>query len=670
MVSSGGWPSSPQSLPLAGCVVSISGTIRGLTHLSIVRDIISPLGATFVSKMEPDRGHTHLVATHSDYRKSSSKVRYAKAKNIHIVTITWLLDSLEHMSRMDESAYSFDAIGSGALGQKRKATQEPVEDCDDDDHAREKSKRSKGEAQEQDLETTKQPDGQIAKSLDVRVSLDFNTRRWGYADYEVYVDDNGVIYDAVLNQSNSSRNNNKFYKLQVIRNIKNRFVCWTRYGRVGTEGAGQPLVNDGSRGLALHEFTSKFHSKTGLTWDERGKPPIPGKYTFVERSYDQDSDDDMEDLEDDESKASKSKLSKPVQELMELIFNKQYFAATMKELNYDARRLPLGKLSRNTINRGFKALKALSAFLDDPTSVSSQYQGTHDQINEQLSNRYFSIIPHSFKRNAPPIIRSPYLLKQEIELLESLEGMKDASLLMNGAKENNVNTLDNQFRSLGMEEMTPLSYTSDEFIQLKDYLMGTRGETHMANYQVSQIFRIERSGEKDRIEGMFPMRQNRRLLWHGSRCTNFGGILSQGLRIAPPEAPSTGYMFGKGIYMADMSSKSANYCCSSASNGHALILLCEAELGRPVQGLTENSPFAAVTAKQRGFLSTWGMGKTGPSLWKDAECIHPSLKGVLIPDTSVKPGPTGIDNTRLLYNEYIAYNVSQVRLRYLFRVRM
>ena len=30
---------------------------------------------------------------------------------------------------------------------------------------------------------------------------------------------------------------------------------------------------------------------------------------------------------------------------------------------------------------------------------------------------------------------------------------------------------------------------------------------------------------------------NRMLLWHGSVLTNFGGILSQGLKIAPPEAP-------------------------------------------------------------------------------------------------------------------------------------
>ena len=43
------------------------------------------------------------------------------------------------------------------------------------------------------------------------------------------------------------------------------------------------------------------------------------------------------------------------------------------------------------------------------------------------------------------------------------------------------------------------------------------------------------------------------LLWHGSRTTNFAGILQQGLRIAPPEAPVNGYMFGKGVYFADVS---------------------------------------------------------------------------------------------------------------------
>jgi hypothetical protein len=48
-----------------------------------------------------------------------------------------------------------------------------------------------------------------------------------------------------------------------------------------------------------------------------------------------------------------------------------------------------------------------------------------------------------------------------------------------------------------------------------------------------------------------------------------------GLRIAPPEAPVTGYMFGKGVYFADMFSKSANYCYASEASRSGVLLLCE-----------------------------------------------------------------------------------------------
>lgn len=66
------------------------------------------------------------------------------------------------------------------------------------------------------------------------------------------------------------------------------------------------------------------------------------------------------------------------------------------------------------------------------------------------------------------------------------------------------------------------------------------------------------------------------LLWHGSRIANFVGILSQGLRIAPPEAPVSGYLFGKGIYLADLAEKSIHYCRSGTSP-KALILLIEVQ---------------------------------------------------------------------------------------------
>jgi poly [ADP-ribose] polymerase len=40
------------------------------------------------------------------------------------------------------------------------------------------------------------------------------------------------------------------------------------------------------------------------------------------------------------------------------------------------------------------------------------------------------------------------------------------------------------------------------------------------------------------------------------------------------------------------------------------------------------------------------------------------------PDTSVLPNTEPVPGGHLQYNEFIAYDVAQVRLRYLFRVQM
>ena len=82
------------------------------------------------------------------------------------------------------------------------------------------------------------------------------------------------------------------------------------------------------------------------------------------------------------------------------------------------------------------------------------------------------------------------------------------------------------------------------------------------------------------------------------------------------------------MYLADMSSKSANYCSHYISNNEALLLLCEAELGNPIQELTDATYSAGEDALAKNMLSTWGKGMTGPKAWKDAECIHANLKGV------------------------------------------
>lgn len=445
---------------------------------------------------------------------------------------------------------------------------------------------------------------------------------------------------------------------------------WTRWGRVGERGQSKVLGN-GSVSDAKAQFEKKFKEKSGLPWQNRMDEPLPKKYVFLEKSYQPDSDTE-EDAKPSNGKEGAREgpppctLEPDVQKLMQLIFNQKYFAAAMTDMNYDLDKLPLGKLSKATIMRGFQTLKDLSILVDDPTSASADSMSVED-----LSNRYYSLIPHNFRRDRPPIINSQDTVKREIELLETLADMKEATNILKAEidERNSVHPLDRQYRGLGMEEMTPLDPNGTEFKLLGEYLMNTRGRTHAVNYSIENIFRIERHGEKKRF--IADKISDRRLLWHGSRATNFGGILSQGLRIAPPEAPATGYMFGKGIYLADMSSKSVNYCVPGISDGTALLLLCEAELGDPMQELTNAEYNAAYSAKAKGMWSTFGKGTTGPSTWQDASCVHPSLKGIKMPDTSRKaPGPTGVPGASLLYNEYIAYDVSQIRLRYLFRVKV
>lgn len=77
--------------------------------------------------------------------------------------------------------------------------------------------------------------------------------------------------------------------------------------------------------------------------------------------------------------------------------------------------------------------------------------------------------------------------------------------------------------------------------------------------KIDEIYEVVRENEQKSYNTKLG---NNMLLWHGSRVSNFVGILSQGLRIAPPEAPVSGYLFGKGIYLADMAEKSINYCRS------------------------------------------------------------------------------------------------------------
>lgn len=82
--------------------------------------------------------------------------------------------------------------------------------------------------------------------------------------------------------------------------------------------------------------------------------------------------------------------------------------------------------------------------------------------------------------------------------------------------------------------------------------------------------------------------------------------------------------------MADISSKSAQYCASGMSGGTGLLLLVEAELGKPMYEIPTGDSGAEQEAKKRGCYSTLGVGRQAPQGWTDADFINEDLKGVQV----------------------------------------
>ena len=65
--------------------------------------------------------------------------------------------------------------------------------------------------------------------------------------------------------------------------------------------------------------------------------------------------------------------------------------------------------------------------------------------------------------------------------------------------------------------------------------------------------------DRDRSTADTKLPRNRLVLFHSTKVSNVIGILVKGLCVVPPEAPTTGYRFGKGIYFADAFDKAAQY---------------------------------------------------------------------------------------------------------------
>ncbi|XP_066927889.1 protein mono-ADP-ribosyltransferase PARP3-like [Clytia hemisphaerica] len=468
-------------------------------------------------------------------------------------------------------------------------------------------------------------------------------------------------YDCMLNQTNIGANNNKFYIIQLF-SIGTNYWVWTRWGRVGDSGQ-NALKGPTSLDAAKKEFEKKFRDKTKNKWEDRANfKPASGKYTMIEIDTGADSQDiaEMEnklttlDDVDGPSSSKKSKqtspctLDKETQDLIKLIFDNDMFKEAMANFDIDVKKMPLGKLSKAQIAKGFEVLEELEEV------IKKNARNTTAMNN--LTSKFFTLIPHNFGRKRPPTINGLEILQKKMEMLMVLGDIEVAQSLQKGpVKTENGDVphpLDANYGLLNCG-LTLVDKKSETYKIIDTYVQNTKyGSTLL------EVWEVDRDGEDKRFDEHKDI-EHRKLLWHGTNVAVVVAILKSGLRIMP----HSGGRVGRGIYFASEHSKSAAYVGSSR-DGTGIMFLNEVALGK--QHIIHQDD-SSLRAAPKGSDSVLAQGCREPDPSKEVT-IQMDGNDVIVPQG--KPISNDLDYTSFHQSEYLVYKESQCRIRYLLKFKM
>ncbi|XP_074078925.1 poly [ADP-ribose] polymerase 1 isoform X2 [Macrotis lagotis] len=623
--------SAPSDKPLSSMKILTLGKLS--KNKDEVKATIEELGGKLTGTANKA---SFCISTKKEVEKMNKKMEEVKEANVRVVSEDFLQD-ISTSGKSLQELLSLHTLSSWGAEVK----QEPVE-VKPGGKSGVSSKKSKGQVKEE--EGTNKSEKKMKLTLKGGAAVDPDS---GLEDSAHVLEKNGKIFSATLGLVDIVKGTNSYYKLQLLEDDREiRYWIFRSWGRVGTVIGSNKLEQMSSREDAIDHFLKLYEEKTGNSWHSSNFTKYPKKFYPLEIDYGQD-EEAVKKLT--VSAGTKSKLPKPVQNLIKMIFDVESMKKAMVEFEIDLQKMPLGKLSKRQIQTAYSILSEVQQVVS---------QGGNDSQILDLSNRFYTLIPHDFGMKKPPLLNNIDCVQAKVEMLDNLLDIEVAySLLRGGSEDGSKDPIDVNYEKL-KTDIKVVDQNSEEADIIRQYVKNTHATTHNAyDLEIIDIFKIVREGESQRYKP-FKQLHNRRLLWHGSRATNFAGILSQGLRIAPPEAPVTGYMFGKGIYFADMVSKSANYCHTSQGDPIGLILLGEVALGN----MYELKHASHISKLPKGKHSVKGLGKTAPD-----PTASVTLDGVEIPlGTGI---PSGVNDTCLLYNEYIVYDIAQVNLKYLLKLK-
>ncbi|XP_006823496.1 protein mono-ADP-ribosyltransferase PARP3-like [Saccoglossus kowalevskii] len=468
-------------------------------------------------------------------------------------------------------------------------------------------------------------------------------------------------YDCMLNQTNIGFNNNKYYVIQLLEQYSNYYL-WTRWGRVGEPGA-NALAGPKTSAEAIKMYEKKFKDKTKNDWNKRSSfSPVAGKYTLIEMDDEDETEEakeetvkkmaQLDEIDGVKKKIAACRLDKPTQDLVKLIFDNDMFKEQMANFELDVKKMPLGKLSKSQIAKGFEALEDIEKALDE--------KRTKDLAS--LTSRFYTLIPHSFGRKVPPVINNAEMVRKKMDMLlvlgdieVALSLQKDKSTKKELTTEEVDHPLDTNYELLKCQ-LNHVSPANKEFKILQKYMDSTQGWFGAA--KILDLWKVDRDAEDVRFSE-HDSTGNRRLLWHGTNIAVVAAILKGGLRIMP----HSGGRVGRGIYFASECSKSAGYVRRTHKN-IGIMFLNEVVLGKEHHIKRDNSSLKSAPS---GYDCVIAKGHTEPDPKFDTT-IKLDGKEVTVPQGKPIPQPKWKDSY-FSQSEYLIYKESQNRIRYMLKIQ-
>lgn len=305
-------------------------------------------------------------------------------------------------------------------------------------------------------------------------------------------------YNVMLNFTDISygvKGHNKFYQIQILHRNNTEFTLFTKWGRVGAQNPQSQNVVYPSKYDAIVAFKRKFADKTLNDWDKRDKFVWKGKYTMIQVENQENCDpfsvnQEIERLNkrneflQSKIKNLASQLERNVKNLMELIWDIDKMNKALKKLRFDVDKAPLGKLSLDQIQKGYKILTEIQKIL---------VNGGKDSMLIELTNQFYTNIPHNYGMQKIPMIDQISHVREKIQLLDLLKDIDIANRFISIALkgDSTINPLDSFYKMLKIS-LNVVAKEDYYYGLIEEMLKNCHGPTHKfrIKIQVNILFLI------------------------------------------------------------------------------------------------------------------------------------------------------------------------------------